>query len=143
MHSIHDRHGIELPIKRDWKRLRTKFSSIVKSNYSLTTVKYPLPKPLFGERLKGGYLRPAIGLQFNIKELLAEALLECNPELFLKGSNPDSEYGQMNGLIDAPLCRRICKDANGRRGCRASNYHLPWRQLEEDDVWTGRFHCIS
>ena len=111
LHSIHDRHGIELPIKRDWKRLRTKYSSIVKSNYSLTTVKYPLPKPIFGERLKGGYLRPAIGLQFNIKELLAEALLDCNPELFLKGCNPDAEYGQMKGLIDAPLWRRICKDA--------------------------------
>jgi len=111
LHSIHDRHGIQIPIKRDWKKLRSKYSSIVKSNYSLTTVKFPLPKQIFGERLKGGYLRPAIGLQFDIKELLAEALLECNPELFLKGCNPDTEYGLMNGLIDAPLWRRICKDA--------------------------------
>ena len=111
LHSIHDRHEIQLPIKRDWRKLRQKYSNIVKSNYSLTTVKIPLPKLIFGDRLKGGYLRPAIGLKFNIKELLAEALLECNPALFLKGCNPSMEYGLINGLIDAPLWQRICKDA--------------------------------
>ena len=111
LHSIHNRHDVQLPIKKDWRKLRQKFSNIVKSNYSLTTVKIPLPKTIFGDRLKGGYLRPAIGLKFNIKELLAEALLECNPCMFLKGCNPSIEFGHINGLIDAPLWQRICKDA--------------------------------
>lgn len=76
LHSIHDRHNIESSIEKDLRKLPTKYSRIVKSNVSLTIVKYPLPKSLFGDTLKGGFLRPAIGLTFNIKELLAEVLLE-------------------------------------------------------------------
>jgi hypothetical protein len=53
-----------------------------------------------------------MGTVFDIKEVLAEALLECDPKHFLTEFKQDVVPDAMLDFGDSPLWNRICKDAS-------------------------------
>ena len=56
---------------------------------------------MFGDKIFG-----------NLKEVIGEALLECDPKLFLTEFRADLVPECMSDFVDSPLWHRICKDAS-------------------------------
>ena len=112
VHRIIERNGLEMSLKKDWKKMHEKFISIVKKNYTTKTLRFWFPKDIFGEKLFGNPLKPSIGTIFDIKEVLAEALLECDPKHFLTEYKQDVIPECMLDFGDSPVWSRISKDAS-------------------------------
>jgi hypothetical protein len=112
VHRIIERNDLEVSLKKDWKKLHEKFISIVKKNYITKTLSFWFPKDIFGDKIFGNPLKPTIGTVFDIKEVIAEALLECDPKLFLTEFRADLVPECMSDFGDSPVWNRICKDAS-------------------------------
>ena len=111
--KILDRWEVPIPIHKDFSYMRSKLDRMVTDHFPIETKHFPFNKDIFGETIRGQPIKPMIGTNFDIKSVLAEALLECEPSRFLtefQGENPPPGISANFG--NSPMWKAICDDMN-------------------------------
>ena len=111
--KILDRWEVRIPIHKDFTYMRSKLDRMVSEHFPIETKHFPFNKDIFGEYIRGQPMKPMIGTNFDIKSILAEALLECDPSLFLTEFNGEHPPQGINANFgNSPMWKAICDDMN-------------------------------
>ena len=109
---ILNRWGVSsVSLHSDFKYMRGKLDKVVERHFPIHTINFSFNEEIFGTKIRGGDLKKIHGTMFDMKDILAEALLDCDPIKFLRDFNESCPPPGLNANFgNSPMWKAICED---------------------------------